>query len=159
MHLAPGEVLLVMPQRRTAPSERLQRAAAEAAGVELPDEDDAALRFSLKPNTPAWERWLARLLQDRLRVPEMALVYLFTLGPTRLLVLGLVLAGAHVASWYNLGPVYILVSILVAIFTAGLGQRQPGDASAYSVFNQGVRRLPGQLDADVLDEQIRRGQM
>jgi hypothetical protein len=51
-----------MPQRK-APSERLQRAAAEAAGVELPDEDEDALRFSIRPDAWAWEKWLARFLQ------------------------------------------------------------------------------------------------
>jgi hypothetical protein len=53
-----------MPQRK-APSERLQRAAAEAAGVELPDEDEDALRFSIRPDAWAWEKWLARFLQVR----------------------------------------------------------------------------------------------
>jgi hypothetical protein len=55
-------VLLVVPQRKV-PSERLQRAAAEAAGVELAEEDDAALRLSLRPGAAAWEVWLARFLQ------------------------------------------------------------------------------------------------
>jgi hypothetical protein len=59
-----ADVLLVMPQRK-APSERLQRAAAEAAGVELCEEDDSALRFSLRPGAAAWEAWLARFLQVR----------------------------------------------------------------------------------------------
>jgi len=53
-----------MPQRK-APSERLQRAAAAAAGVELQDEEDAPLRFSLRPGAPRWEAWLARVLQVR----------------------------------------------------------------------------------------------
>jgi hypothetical protein len=51
-----------MPQRK-APSERLQRAAAEAAGIELADEDEDALRFSIRPDAYAWEKWLARFLQ------------------------------------------------------------------------------------------------
>lgn len=60
--LSRADVLLVMPQRK-APSERLQRAAAEAAGVDLPDEDEGDLRFSLRPDAAAWEKWLARFLQ------------------------------------------------------------------------------------------------
>jgi hypothetical protein len=35
--------------------------------------------------------------------------------------------------------------------------RTQGEASAYSIFNPGVQRLPGQLDADQIDDQIRRG--
>jgi hypothetical protein len=53
-----------MPQRK-APSERLQRAAAAAAGVELQDDEDAPLRFSIRPGAPRWEAWLARVLQVR----------------------------------------------------------------------------------------------
>ncbi len=34
-----------------------------------------------------------------------------------------------------------------------------GEMSAYSVFNEGVQRLPGQLDADAIDQQLRRGQL
>ena len=85
-------------------------------------------------------------------------MWLFQIGPARLLVLAAVLAGAKLASYYDLGPVYILAAIIITIFTH-LGQKKEGEASAYSVFNPGVQRLPGQLDADVLDEQIRRGQM
>lgn len=53
-----------MPQRK-APSERLQRAAAAATGVELADEDDddKALQFSLRQNAPMWEVRLAKFLQ------------------------------------------------------------------------------------------------
>jgi hypothetical protein len=64
----------------------------------------------------------------------------------------------QVASWYDLGPIYLLLALIITIFTH-LGTKKEGDASAYSVFNEGVRRLPGQLDADVVDQQIRRGQM
>lgn len=96
--------------------------------------------------------------QDRANAPELLLVWLFQVGPARLLVLAAVLAGAKVASWYDLGPVYILLAIIVTIFTH-LGRKKEGEASAYSVFNPGVQRLPGQLDADVIDQQIRRGQI
>jgi hypothetical protein len=47
--------------------------------------------------------------------------------------------------------------MLAAIF-GNLGRRGAGDASAYSIFNN-FQRLPGQLDADVVDQQVRRGQM
>ncbi len=52
----------------------------------------------------------------------------------------------------------MLGTILVVIFT-NLGTRKPGEASAYSVFNEGMRALPGQLNADAIDDQMRRGQM
>lgn len=100
----------------------------------------------------------ASLLQEKCNAPELLLVWLFQIGPTRLLVLAAVLAGAKLASFYDLGPVYILLAIIITIFTH-LGRKKEGEASAYSVFNPGVQRLPGQLDADVIDQQIRRGQI
>jgi hypothetical protein len=63
-----------------------------------------------------------------------------------------------VAAAYGLGPIYLLLAIIITIFTH-LGKKREGEASAYSVFNPGVRRLPGQLDADTIDQQIRQGQM
>lgn len=57
----------------------------------------------------------------------------------------------------QMGPLYVLVSIVAVIFW-NLGKRQEGEASAYSMFN-GFRELPGQLNAGLLDDQIRRGQM
>lgn len=47
----------------------------------------------------------------------------------------------------DLGPLFILATIFYLIFS-NLGTRT-GDFSAYSIFNRGVRRLPGdRLDAD-----------
>lgn len=151
--------LLAMPQRK-APSEKVQRAVAEATGSSSTpnQDDDAPLRFSIAPDAAAWERYLARFLQHTCHMPDLALVWLFHIGPHRLLLLALVLAGAPVAHSYDLGPVYLLLAMIIAIF-CHLGQRKPGEASAYSVFNAGVARLPGQLDADVIDQQIRRGQI
>eukprot|EP00878_Enallax_costatus_P034273 GHUV01037992.1.p1 GENE.GHUV01037992.1~~GHUV01037992.1.p1 ORF type:complete len:149 (+),score=45.75 GHUV01037992.1:500-946(+) len=148
-----------MPQRK-GPSERLQRAAAEATGVELADEDDAALRFSLRRNAPMWEVRLAKFLQDRCKAPELLLIWLFHIGPLRLLLAAAVMAVARIV--YNIDPgfsaVYLLLVMIVFIFV-NLGHKHEGEASAYSVFNPGVQRLPGQLDADEIDRQIRQGQL
>ena len=58
-----------------------------------------------------------------------------------------------------LGPPFILIAILAAIFSNLSNSKKPGELSAYSICNEGVRRLPGQLDADDVDEQMRRGQI
>ena len=65
---------------------------------------------------------------------------------------------ARAARRYGLGPVFLLACMLAAIY-ANLGTRRQGEASAYSIFNDGFQRLPGQLDADVIDQQVRQGQM
>jgi Uncharacterized conserved domain (SAYSvFN) len=57
----------------------------------------------------------------------------------------------------QLGPIYILGTMFAAIFL-NLGKREPGQASAYTIFNN-FRELPGQLNADALDQQLRTGQV
>jgi hypothetical protein len=103
---------------------------------------------------------LNQCLQEKCHAPELLLVWLFQIGPARLLIAAAVLAGARLV--YNLDPgfsaVYLLLAMIAAIYI-NLGTKQEGEASAYSVFNPGVRRLPGQLDADEIDRQIRQGQM
>lgn len=99
-------------------------------------------------------------MQDRCKAPELLLIWLFHIGPARLLLAAGVMAGARLV--YNIDPglsaVYLLLAIIVFIYV-NLGQKREGDASAYSIFNPGVQRLPGQLDADEVDRQIRTGQM
>ncbi|KAI8471941.1 MAG: hypothetical protein J3K34DRAFT_520143 [Monoraphidium minutum] len=158
--VADGDALVVVPQRR-APTEAVQAAAAEALG-QAPrpagddDDDDAPVRFRLAPGAPAWHGALARLLQHKLSAPDLLLAWIFHLGPGRIAAFLVVLMGSRVASAFGLGPLYLMAAILAGVML-NLGERREGEASAYSVFNPGVRRLPGQLDADVLDEQIRRG--
>jgi hypothetical protein len=49
------------------------------------------------------------------------------------------------------GPVVIIVTALVAIFTVGLGDnRDPDGLSAYSAFNRGFQRIMGSVDAEAL---------
>lgn len=111
------------------------------------------------PLPSAWHVCPA-LCQERCHAPELLLVWLFQIGPTRLLAAAAVMAGARLV--YNLDPglsaVYLLIAMIVAIYI-NLGTKKEGEASAYSVFNPGVQRLPGQLDADEIDRQIRSGQI
>ena len=64
---------------------------------------------------------------------------------------------APVAHSWDLGPLYILATGFAIIFL-NLGKRQHGDVSAYSIFNEDFRELPGTLNADRLDRDIRAGQ-
>jgi Uncharacterized conserved domain (SAYSvFN) len=92
-------------------------------------------------------------------VPELALVWLFALGPGRLATAAALLVSARlVAVLYDpqTGGLLLLLGLITAI-CCNLGVRREGEASAYSIFNEGVRRLPGQLDADEVDRQIRAG--
>jgi Uncharacterized conserved domain (SAYSvFN) len=52
------------------------------------------------------------------------------------------------------GPIIMIVTALVAIFTVGLSDnRNDGLPSAYSIFNRGFASLMGSLDADALVQQ------
>lgn len=53
---------------------------------------------------------------------------------------------------WEFGTVYGIISAIVALFTVGVshGVRKPGDVSAYSVFNEGCRKLVGTVTAEEL---------
>jgi hypothetical protein len=57
------------------------------------------------------------------------------------------------------GPIVLIITALIAIFTIGLGDDETNDGvSAYSVFNRGFRRLLGELEADeIVAQQIHGG--
>jgi hypothetical protein len=93
--LVPADVLLVAPFR-AKPSARIQRAAETITGVTPPDEEEDEERFVLPPDARPWERRLAAFLQHKVQLPELALVWLWTIGPHRIAVLVLVLLGARV---------------------------------------------------------------
>lgn len=70
--------------------------------------------------------------------------------------LGLLLCLAYyaVVRWLhatlNAGPIVLIVTMLVLIFTVGLGDDDVDGYSAYSVFNRGFQRLLGSIDENDL---------
>lgn len=58
-------------------------------------------------------------------------------------------------SW---SPLLLSLAGIVAVFSC-LGTRRSGTLSAYSIFNEGTQRLPGQLSADDIEREIRGGGM
>lgn len=121
------------------------------------EEDAELLRLRLPATAPRWQRWLAGVLLSRARLPEWVVAALFSLGWHWWLGLLAWVAGAKLSARWDLGPVFVVTSIF-ALILLNLGKRREGEASAYSVFNQG-RRLPGQLTAEDLDAQLRRGHL
>jgi len=122
------------------------------------DEDDWPLVLQLPANAPAWKHNLVTWLKTTAHCPELLLLLFFS--PSGYFWLGLVswMIGSKVASYYNIGGPYIVMTVLLLMFT-NLGKRKEGTLSAYSWFNTGGRRLPGDLTADHLDHQLRRGHM
>ncbi|XP_065879003.1 uncharacterized protein [Euphorbia lathyris] len=118
--------------------------------------DDDEL-FQLPQSTSRWKRRFYSFLHDKLKLPDFLLVALFSLSLKAWIVIIMWFILAPVAHRWDLGPLYILATGFSLIFF-NLGRRQAGDASAYSIFNEDFRELPGTLNADRLDRDIRAGQ-
>lgn len=153
---AADSILAVVAPR--APPKAVRELAAGGGGGQDDAADDDLLRLRLPANAPRWQRALAHFLQHRLRLPEALLALLLHVGPRIWLGLLAWMAGARLAAAYDLGPVYVVTTIFLGIFL-NLGQRREGEWSAYSIFNAGMRRLPGQMTAEDLDGQLRRGHL
>jgi len=81
-------------------------------------------------------RWLANLLA---RVPLVRLASW--------------LVALRIAHERELGPVFVLATGF-SLIISNLGRRRAGQASAYSIFNDGFARLPGQLTTDDVDDAL-----
>ncbi|KAG2438778.1 hypothetical protein HXX76_005320 [Chlamydomonas incerta] len=132
------------------------RAAAARGGAASGGGDDDDERIELPANAARWEAVVVEWLRSR--CPDWVLEWVVLVRPRRFAILLAFLAGCVAASRVGLGPVFLLVGLIASIFL-NLGQRRAGEVSAYSIFNRGVQRLPGQLDADEIDRQMRQGQM
>ena len=156
-----AETLLVVPTTARARVKLWQGneglGPSRAPAEQPADSDEDLPNISLARNAPPWQKRMAHFLTRRLHIPQTLVNIAFWIKPW---VWGAALAwcaGARLASWLELGPIFVLGSIVIVIYW-NLGQRQAGEASAYSIFNE-FQALPGQLQADELDRQVRHGQM
>lgn len=121
------------------------------------DDDDNEELIPTPQLTSWWKRRLFSFLNEKLKVPNIVLMAIFSINLKAWAVIILWFALAPLAYRWDLGPLYILGTGF-AIILLNLGQRQHGDLSAYSIFNEDFRELPGTLNADRLDRDIRAGQ-
>ncbi|KAL3895980.1 MAG: hypothetical protein SGCHY_004368 [Lobulomycetales sp.] len=56
--------------------------------------------------------------------------------------------------YIGFGELVLILSIFYLIYT-NLGARSPGEKSAYSVFNEGVESIDGDLKGEDIDNEIR----
>ncbi|KAL8539906.1 hypothetical protein ACS0TY_001492 [Phlomoides rotata] len=124
----------------------------------LEDDDGDDLKFQLPESSSRWKRRLFFILRDRFKLPDMLLMAIFSLRMKTWAAIIIWFILAPLAHRLDIGPLYILGTGFFIIFY-NLGRRQPGDVSAYSVFNEDFRELPGTLNADRLDRDIRAGQL
>ncbi|TYH96444.1 hypothetical protein ES332_A12G177600v1, partial [Gossypium tomentosum] len=127
------------------------------------------LKFQLPQSTSRWKKKLYSFLLNRLKLPDILLMAIFSLSLKAWILVILWFILAHVANKWDLGPIYILGTGFCTIFL-NLGRQQPDDVkyplasklqflSAYSIFNEDFRELPGTLNADAIDRDIRTGQL
>uniref|UniRef100_A0A1J3D5Z3 Ubiquitin-like domain-containing protein n=1 Tax=Noccaea caerulescens TaxID=107243 RepID=A0A1J3D5Z3_NOCCA len=120
------------------------------------DDDDDELKFQLPPSTSRWKRKLYYFLRNKLKLPDIILMGLFSLSLKMWAIIILWFILAPIAHRWDLGPIFILGTGF-SIILLNLGKRQPGDVSAYSIFNEDFRELPGTYNADRIDRDIRAG--
>ncbi|MCO5600203.1 hypothetical protein L7F22_054312 [Adiantum nelumboides] len=119
-------------------------------------QDTIQIRFRAPDSASHCQKWVIQFLQKTLKLPDLFLILLFSVSLRGWIVLFGWFALAPVAYRWELGPLYILATAFAVIFF-NLGKRQEGDISAYSIFNEGFRELPGTLNAERLDRDIRAG--
>ncbi|KAH7276787.1 hypothetical protein KP509_39G021600, partial [Ceratopteris richardii] len=110
-------------------------------------DDDDDLRFKVPQSASQVQKWFINLLKEKLKLPVYVVGSSF-FGRFML---------APLAYKWDIGPLYILATAFAVIFF-NLGRRQEGEVSAYSIFNEGFQELPGTLNAERLDRDIRAGQ-
>ncbi|KAL4574283.1 hypothetical protein LXL04_021111 [Taraxacum kok-saghyz] len=108
-------------------------------------------KFQLPELNSGWKKKLFIILHEKLKIPDMNLMAIFSLSPKvwTLIVMWFILA--PITHRWDVGPLYILGSGFAIIFL-NLGHRQHGDMSAYSIFNEDFRELPGTFNANELIE-------
>lgn len=124
----------------------------------LDDDDDDDLKFQLPQSSSRWKRRVYTVLHDKLKLPDILLMAIFSLSLKMWVIIIMWFILAPVAHRWDIGPLYILGTGF-GIILLNLGQRKPGDVSAYSIFNEDFRELPGTLNAERLDGDIRTGQL
>ncbi|XP_010516712.1 PREDICTED: uncharacterized protein LOC104792292 isoform X1 [Camelina sativa] len=131
----------------------------QPAGAEtFEDDDDDDLKFKLPPSANRWKRKLYYFLRNKLKLPDIILMGLFSLSLKMWVIITLWFILAPIAHRWKLGPIFLLGTGF-SIILLNLGKRQPGDVSAYSIFNEDFRELPGTYNADRIDRDIRAGQI
>ncbi|KAF7072521.1 hypothetical protein CFC21_077632 [Triticum aestivum] len=122
------------------------------------DEDEEELKFKIPQTTTWWKRRIFIFLREKLRLPDILLMALFSVTMKAWIIITLWFLLAPIARKYEVGPLYILATGFLIILL-NLGRRQQGDVSAYSIFNEDFREIPGTFNAERIDRDLRAGQL
>lgn len=144
-----------------APSRQREHALTEVSGTPDADEDeDAELRHAAaeaEKGAEVWAKRLAAWLRREHRWPDWALLVVLSVRWRHVAAFAAWCAVARTLNGLGAGPPFVVLSGIALICT-NTSTRKAGEASAWSVFNDG-RSLPGAVDPQLLDDQLRRGQL
>ncbi|XP_023005519.1 uncharacterized protein LOC111498482 [Cucurbita maxima] len=121
------------------------------------DDEEDDLKFRLPESSSRLKKKIYNFLREKLKFPDILLMVIFSLSLKAWVAILIWFIMAPVAHSWDLGPLYILGTGF-CIILLNLGHRRSGEMSAYSIFNEGFRELPGTLNADRLDRDVRLGQ-
>lgn len=122
------------------------------------DDDDDDMKFHLPQSSSRFKKKLFFILREKLKLPDILLMAVFSISLKIWAIIVIWFILAPIAHRFGIGPLYILGTGFGIVFY-NLGQRQHGELSAYSIFNEDFRELPGTLNADRIDRDIRAGQL
>ncbi|KAJ4779109.1 Ubiquitin family protein [Rhynchospora pubera] len=122
------------------------------------DDDDEELKFEVPQTAGPWKRKVFTFLRHKLRIPDIMLMVIFSISLKAWVCIVLWFLLAPIAQKLDLGPIYIIGTGFLIILL-NLGRRQHGELSAYSIFNEDFRELPGTLNAERFDRDIRAGRL
>mmetsp|Transcript_7581 Transcript_7581/g.15407 ORF Transcript_7581/g.15407 Transcript_7581/m.15407 type:complete len:213 (+) Transcript_7581:131-769(+) len=155
LDLKDGDTILVF----VTPKAPLESSKWSVAGEEDGDEALRVLRAKVKREAVhGWRGKFVSFLRNRCHCPDEFIGVLLSVKAWQWAVFVVWLILSRIAYVHELGPVYIIMTGFVIIFT-NLGRRREGEMSAYSVFNDNFQELPGNFNADRVEQQIRQGHM
>ena len=123
------------------------------------DEAESLLKLQLSPTASQFQKNLVFFFKDKLHIPEPILALVIRIGWKIWMSIIAWMILARIAAEYDLGPPLIVGSCFALIAIVGFSTKKEGSLSAYSIFNPNLQRLPGQLTAEHMDGQVRRGNM
>ncbi|KAL8216396.1 hypothetical protein R6Q57_023233 [Mikania cordata] len=121
------------------------------------EDDEEELNFMVPELNSRWKRRLYIILHDKMKIPNVLLMAIFSLSLKGWAAIIMWFVLAPIAHKWDVGPLYILGTGFAIIFL-NLGKREQGDMSAYSIFNEDFRELPGTFNAERVDRDMRSGQ-
>ncbi|GBG66255.1 hypothetical protein CBR_g57857 [Chara braunii] len=125
-NLKDGDTLIAMAVPRAPPKEITALRTGIAGAGDHDDDEDEDMKFNPHGISPPWKRKLAIFLKDKLRLPDLLLIVIFSIKLHTWVLIIAWLCLSPVAAKWDLGPIYVLGTAFALLLT-NLGRRQSGE--------------------------------